>query len=42
MVFEVPACATGQLVDDDIAITEQGDVKINVVDRLKTLARTDI
>jgi hypothetical protein len=35
MVFEVPACATGQLVDDDVAITKQGDVKVYVLNRLK-------
>jgi hypothetical protein len=34
VVFEVPACATGQLVDDDVAISEQGYVKIDVVYRL--------
>jgi hypothetical protein len=35
LVLEFPASAAGKFSDNDIAVTEEIDVEVNVVDRLE-------
>jgi len=39
-VLQIPACTPRKLGYYDVAVSEQVDVKIDVVDRLNVLART--